>query len=250
MLEVKDIEKAFGGIRAVDGCSLKVDRNTITGLIGPNGAGKTTLFNLITGFLKPDGGKVFFEGDRVDGMTPYNIFRKGLYRTFQISRELEQMTVLENLMLIPEGQPGEKAWNCWFRFDRVKEHERKVKERALEVLEFVELMEVKNEYAQNLSGGQKRLLELARSMMADPRMVLLDEPGAGINPTLMKKLTEDIAKIKRETETTFFLIEHDMDLVMNLCDPVIVMNAGKKLMEGSPEKVQKNEDVIDAYLGA
>jgi branched-chain amino acid transport system ATP-binding protein len=249
MLEVKNIQKSFGGLRAVDDCSLMVNEGSITGLIGPNGAGKTTLFNLITGFFKPDRGEIIFEGERIEGLSPDKIFHKKVFRTFQITREFDRMTVLENLMIIPAFQVGERIWNTWLRPGKVKRQEIDFKDKALDVLEFVELIDLKNEYAGTLSGGQKKLLELAKSMMAQPRMVLLDEPGAGVNPTLMKKLVGNIRKLCKEKGMTFFLIEHDMDLVMSLCDPVIVMSEGKKLAEGKPADIKKDKSVLEAYLG-
>ena len=249
MLEVKGVDKSFGGLMAVCNCSLEVQEGSITGLIGPNGAGKTTLFNVITGYYKPDRGRIIFQGKGIDGLAPHRIFQKRLYRTFQITREFAQMTVLENLMLMPNQQIGERIWNTWLRPGRVRRQERGIQEKALEVLEFVELIDLKDEYADSLSGGQKKLLELARSMMAEPRMVLLDEPGAGVNPTLMRKLVANIRKLCKEKKITFFLIEHDMDLVLNLCDPLIVMSEGKKLAEGTPEEISKNERVLEAYLG-
>ena len=248
MLEVVDLEKNFGGIKAVDGCSLKVEQGSITGLIGPNGAGKTTLFNLITGFYKPDGGEIWFSGERIGGLSPHKIARRALTRTFQIPRELKEMTVLENLMVVPENQVGERIWNSFFRPGVVRRQERELRDEALEVLEFVELIDLANEYAKNLSSGQKKLLELARTLMAEPKMILLDEPGAGVNPTLMKKLTRNIENL-RQRGKTFFLIEHDMDLIMNLCDTVIVMNKGRQLAEGTPDEIKKNESVLEAYLG-
>ena len=249
MLEVQGVEKNFGGLTAVDGCSLEVQSGSITGLIGPNGAGKTTLFNLITGHYKPDRGRIIFQGQAIEGLPPHQIFKKRMYRTFQITREFAQMSVLENLMIMPEYQSGEKIWNTWFRPSRVRNQEKEIVEKALEVLEFVELIDLKNEYAGSLSGGQKKLLEIARSMMADPQIVLLDEPGAGVNPTLMKKLIANIETLREEQGITFFLIEHDMDLVMNLCDPVIVMSEGKKLAEGTADEIRRNEEVLEAYLG-
>ena len=249
MLEIQNLEKSFGGLTAVDGCSLTVEEGSITGLIGPNGAGKTTLFNLITGHYKADRGKIIFQGEAIERLAPHQIFRKKLYRTFQITREFAQMSVLENLMIMPEHQVGEKIWNTWFRLSHVKEQEKAIVEKALEVLEFVELIDLKNEYAGSLSGGQKKLLEIARSMMADPKIVLLDEPGAGVNPTLMKKLIANIETLREEKGITFLLIEHDMDLVMNLCDPVIVMSEGKKLAEGTADEIKSNEEVLEAYLG-
>ncbi|UCG66125.1 MAG: ABC transporter ATP-binding protein [Deltaproteobacteria bacterium] len=249
MLEIKEVDKSFGGVKAVCDCSLRVEEGSITGLIGPNGAGKTTLFNVITGYYKPDTGSILFEGEGIDGLPPHQIFRKRIYRTFQITREFAQMTVLENVMLMPENQIGEKIWNIWFRPASVRRQEKTIQEKALEVLEFVELIDLKDEYAGSLSGGQKKLLELARSMMAEPRMVLLDEPGAGVNLTLMKKLMANIRKLCEEKKITFFLIEHDMDLVMNLCNPVIVMSEGKMLAEGTPEEIKNDERVLEAYLG-
>jgi len=249
MLEVKEVNKSFGGIMAVFRCSLKVEEGSITGLIGPNGAGKTTLFNVITGHYKPEEGEILFQGQQIGGLPPHQIFNRKIYRTFQITREFAQMSVLENLMLMPEDQYGEKIWNTLFRPGSVRKQEKAIKEKALEVLEFVELLDLKNEYAGSLSGGQKKLLEIARSMMADPKLVLLDEPGAGVNPTLMRKLMANIRKLCEEKHITFFLIEHDMNLVMNLCNPVIVMSEGRKLAEGTPDDIQKNDKVLEAYLG-
>ncbi len=249
MLAVQKVEKSFGGIKAVDSCTLEVQQGSITGLIGPNGAGKTTLFNLITGFCKLDGGKINFEGEQIEGLSPDKIFHKKMFRTLQITREYEQMTVLENLMIVPPGQIGERVWNTWIRLKKVKEQEKAIKEQAFDVLDFVELIHLKNEYAGTLSGGQKKLLELAKCLMAEPKMVLLDEPGAGVNPTLMKKLSGHIRKLCKDRGMTFFLIEHDMDLVMSLCNPIIVMSEGKKLAEGHPEEIKKDERVLEAYLG-
>jgi len=249
MLEVINVEKSFGGLMAVCNCSLKVEEGSITGLIGPNGAGKTTLFNVITGHYKPDRGRIVFQEEAIDTLAPHQIFKKKIYRTFQITREFAQMTVLENLMLMPDRQIGEKIWNTLFRQGSVRGQEKAIKEKALEVLEFVDLGDLADEYAGSLSGGQKKLLELARSMMAEPKMVLLDEPGAGVNPTLMQKLIAKIRQLCEEEKLTFFLIEHDMDMVMNLCNPVIVMSEGKKLAEGTPEEIKNNESVLEAYLG-
>lgn len=249
MLEIKNLMKSFGGLQVIYDCSLEVKAGSITGLIGPNGAGKTTLFNLLTNYHRPDRGEIYFMGERIDRLATHKIFHKKLYRTFQIPREFAQMTVLENLMLIPASQRGESVWNTLFRPKTVKLQERAIKEKALEVLEFIELLDLKDEYAGSLSGGQKKLLELARSLMADPKLVLLDEPGAGVNPTLLKKLVANIRKLCEQKGITFFLIEHDMNLVMNLCDPVIVMSEGQKLAEGSPEEIKKDPRVLEAYLG-
>lgn len=248
MLEIECVEKSFGGIKAVDRCSLKVEEGSITGLIGPNGAGKTTLFNLITGFYKPDGGAIRFLGNRIDGLSPHKIARRAISRTFQIPRELKEMTVLENMMLIPFRQKGEKIWNSLFRSGQVRRQEREIMKKALQVLEFVELIKLRYDYAKSLSSGQKKLLELARTLMSDPEMILLDEPGAGVNPTLMKKLIRNIEKLREEGKT-FFLIEHDMDLITNLCDRVIVMNKGRELAEGKLDDIKRNEEVLEAYLG-
>ncbi|HET6620191.1 MAG TPA: ABC transporter ATP-binding protein [Dongiaceae bacterium] len=249
ILEVRDLVKSFGGLRAIDHCSLGVREGTITGLIGPNGAGKTTLFNLITGFIKPDAGQVLADGQDITGLPPHDIFDRRICRTFQIPREHQTMTVLENLMLVTPGHPGERFWNCWLRPGLVRREERARRDRAYEVLEFVDLTRLAHEYAGRLSGGQKKLLELARTLMTDPRLVLLDEPAAGVNRTLMNRLAENIEYLRRERGITFLLIEHDMDLVMELCDPVIVMSEGHQLMEGRPQEVRSDPRVLEAYLG-
>jgi branched-chain amino acid transport system ATP-binding protein len=249
LLDVRTVTKSFEGLRAVNDCSLQVARGTITGLIGPNGAGKTTLFNLVTGFLKPTAGVIAFAGDRIDGLPPHRVFGKGIVRTFQIPRELKLMTVLENLMLVPARQSGERLWNAWLLPFRVGRQERKIRDKALEVLEFVNLWHLRHEYASNLSSGQKKLLELARTLMGEPRLILLDEPGAGVNPTLMKSLVALIERLRDESGITFFLIEHDMDLVARLCNPVIVMSSGEKIAEGPPDEVVRDERVLEAYLG-
>jgi branched-chain amino acid transport system ATP-binding protein len=249
LLEVRDLVKDFGGLRAVNHCSLEIRPGTITGLIGPNGAGKTTLFNLMTGFLRPDGGQVFFRGEGITGLPPHRVFHKGICRTFQIPREHKSMTVSENLMLVPPRQLGERLWNPWFRPRAVRRQEQGIRDKARQVLEFVDLLHLQDEYAGNLSGGQKKLLELARTMMADPILVLLDEPGAGVNPTLMKRLINSIERLCKERGVTFLLIEHDMDLVMSLCHPVIVMSEGSKLAEGPPDEIRRDPRVLEAYLG-
>lgn len=249
LLEVQAVTKSFDGLRAVNECSFSVRRGTITGLIGPNGAGKTTVFNLITGFLKPTSGAIVFRGERVDRLPPHRVFSKGIVRTFQIPRELKMMTVLENLMVVPTAQSGEALFASWFLPLRVARQEREIRDKALKVLEFVNLWHLRNEYASNLSSGQKKLLELARTLMCDPQMILLDEPGAGVNPTLMKSLVTLIERLRDESGITFLLIEHDMDLVARLCDPVIVMSSGEKIAEGKPEQVVRDERVLEAYLG-
>lgn len=250
LLEVRDLVKNFGGLRAVNRCSLAIKLKTITGLIGPNGAGKTTLFNLITGFYKPDNGQVLFKGEEITGLPPHRVFHKKLCRTFQIPRECKQMTVLENLMLVPAGQCGENLFYLWFRRKAVRCQEAEIRDKALGILEFVNLLDLRDEYAGNLSGAQKKLLELARALMGDPEMILLDEPSAGVNPTLMRGLVKYIEKLVTEKGVTVFLIAHDMDLVMNLCNPVIVMCNGEKLAEGTPQAIQRDERVLEAYLGS
>jgi len=249
LLEGRDLVRDFGGLRAIDHCTLDVQPGTITGLIGPNGAGKTTLFNIITGFIQPDSGRVHFRGRDITNLPPYRIFQRGLARTFQIPREHHSMTVLENLMLVPFNQIGENVLNTWLRPGAVRREEERHRDKAMEVLEFVDLTRMAGEPAGRMSGGQKKLLELARTLMADPTLVLLDEPGAGVNRTLMKRLTENIETLRRERGITFLLIEHDMDLVMSLCDPVIVMSEGGHLMQGAPDDVRTDPRVLEAYLG-
>jgi branched-chain amino acid transport system ATP-binding protein len=249
ILDVQNVTKSFGGVMAVNECSLSVAEGSITGLIGPNGAGKTTLFNIITGFLKPTAGRIYFQDSRIDGLPPHRIFHRGLVRTFQIPRELKSVSVIENLMLVPPGQAGEKIWNPLVFNPGVGRQEEAIFEKAMEVLDFVDLLHLRDEFAANLSGGQKKLLELARTLMCDPRLILLDEPGAGVNRTLMRKLVEDIERLRQELGITFFVIEHDMDLVTRLCDRVIVMSEGSKLAEGTADEVRSDERVLEAYLG-
>ena len=249
MLVVENLTKSFGGLRAVDRCSFSVSAETITGLIGPNGAGKTTVFNLLTGFYRPNEGRVLLQDEDITGLPPYRIFQKGMARTFQIPREFKEMTVMENLMLAPIAQSGEHLLDPFFRPLRVRRQERSIAKRATEVLEFLGLQDLRNELAGNLSGGQKKLLELAKTMMIKPKIVMLDEPGAGVNRTLLKRIAESIERLREEENTTFLLIEHDMDFVMRLCNPVIVMSEGKKLAEGEPGEVQRNKEVLEAYLG-
>ncbi len=248
MLKVKSAVKEFSGFRAVDECSFEVEKNTITGLIGPNGAGKTTMFNLIAGSLKLDQGEVYFSEQKVNNFAPHQIARLGLARTFQIPKTLKNMTVLENLMLVPAGQSGENILNSWFRGSRVENEEKENAAKAYETLEFLEIEHLADEMAVNLSGGQKKLLELGRALMAEPELILLDEPGAGVNPTLLNKIAENILKLKASGKT-ILLIEHNMDLIMNICDQVIVMSDGKHLVEGTPAEIKTNPQVLEAYLG-
>jgi len=249
-LAVEDLTKTFGGLRAVDRCSLEVREGTITGLIGPNGAGKTTLFNLLTGFHRPDGGRVRFRGDDITGLPPHTIFRRGICRTFQIPREFKDLSVLENLMVVAPDQAGERLWVPWLQPGRVRRDETRLRERAMVVLEQVGLARLAGEPAWTLSGGQKKLLELARTLMAEPALLMLDEPGAGVNPTQMKELTRYIQWLAAERGVTILLIEHDMDLVMAICNPVIVLSEGRPLAEGPPDIIRKDPRVLAAYLGA
>ena len=249
MISVVDLHMHFGGIRAVDGTSLEIEKGSITGLIGPNGAGKTTLFNVIAGAYQPTSGKVYLDGEDVTGLPAHEMFRKGMLRTFQIAHEFSSLTVLENLMVVPGDQPGERLRDAWFRPGVVCEHEEQVRERAREVIEFLEISHLENELAGNLSGGQKKLLELGRTMMVDAKIVFLDEVGAGVNRTLLKTIGTSIERLNRERGYTFCMIEHDMDFISRLCDPVIVMAEGKLLTQGTAEEVKANEEVIEAYLG-
>jgi branched-chain amino acid transport system ATP-binding protein len=249
MISVVDLHMHFGGIRAVDGTSLEIEKGSITGLIGPNGAGKTTLFNVIAGAYQPTFGKVYLDGEDITGLQPHELFAKGLLRTFQIAHEFGSLTVLENLMMVPGGQPGERLRDTWFRRSLVDEHERRVRDKAREVIEFLEITHLENELAGNLSGGQKKLLELGRTMMVDAKIVFLDEVGAGVNRTLLKTIGSSIQRLNQERGYTFCMIEHDMDFISRLCDPVIVMAEGKLLTQGTAEEVKANEEVIEAYLG-
>lgn len=249
-LRIQDLRKTFGGITAVDGATFSVEEGSLTGLIGPNGAGKSTTFNCITGALKPTGGTVYFKNENITGLRPDEVANRGLVRTFQIARELDEMTVMENMMLAPRKQVGENLVHAVTPGLRgsVVEQEAEIKELAWETLDFFEIDHLADEYAGNLSGGQRKLLEMARALMTDPEMVLLDEPLAGVNPSLEKKLLERIHDL-REEGYTFLLVEHDMEVIMNNCDPVIVMHQGTVLAEGTAEEIRNNNQVIEAYLG-
>ena len=249
MIVVEDLHKHFGGFRAVDGASLTIETGSITGLVGPNGAGKTTLFNVIAGVLQPTSGRVIMDGEDITGLLPHELFSKGLLRTFQIAHEFSSMTCRENLMMVPEGQSGESLWNTWFGRKRIAEEERALKAKADEVLEFLTIEHLADHPAGMVSGGQKKLLELGRTMMVDAKVVFLDEVGAGVNRTLLNTIGDAILRLNKERGYTFCMIEHDMDFIGRLCDPVIVMAEGHVLAEGTIDEIKTNEQVIEAYLG-
>ena len=249
ILQVNGLSKYFGGLAAVSNCTLNIKKGSITGIIGPNGSGKTTLFNLVAGNLKPNQGKVLFNNDDITGVPAYELFSKGILRTFQIAHEFTNLSVLEYLMMVPGNQTGEKLMNVLMSSKIIKAEEEEIKNKALEVAEFLNLKHLSNELAGNLSGGQKKLLELGRTMMVDANLVLLDEVGAGVNRTLLKDLGTAILRLNKERGYTFCMIEHDMDFISRMCDPVIVMSEGSVLFEGTSDEVKKNEKVIDSYLG-
>ena len=249
LLEVEDVVKRFGGIRAVDGATMKVREGAITALIGPNGAGKTTLFNVVTGFYRGDRGSVTFDGREVFGDAPYEIARKGMVRTFQITKALAAMPVIDNMMLAAPDQPGERFRNLILRPGAVRQREEEVRAQAMGLLEIFNLAELAAGYAGTLSGGQRKLLELARALMARPKLLLLDEPMAGINPVLGKRLLDHMQRLRQERGVTFLFIEHDMEVVMNHSDRVVVMAEGRVIADGEPNEVRADKSVIDAYLG-
>ena len=249
MITVKNVTVRFGGITAVNDCSLRVEKNSITGLIGPNGAGKSTLFNVVAGNLSADEGTVLLGDEDVTGLRPDTLFHKGLLRTFQIAHEFSNMTALENLTMVPANQTGESLVAAWFQPSLVRQQELEIRQRARDVIDFLSLDGVKNELAGNLSGGQKKLLELGRTMMVDARVVLLDEIAAGVNRTLLNDLATNIERLNRELGYTFFVIEHDMDLIARLCNPVIVLAQGSVMFEGSIDQVRSNPAVVEAYFG-
>ncbi|WP_227356280.1 ABC transporter ATP-binding protein [Haladaptatus salinisoli] len=250
-LRIRDLKKHFGGVAAVDGASFDVAENSLTGLIGPNGAGKSTTFDCITGVHRPDSGSVRLYGEDITGLPPYATAERGVVRTFQIARELDEMTVLENMMLAPKNQQGERLWRTILPGYRRKiaEQERELRERTWETLEFFEIDHLAEEHAGNLSGGQRKLLEMARALLTDPDVLLLDEPFAGVNPVLEEKLLERIHDLS-DRGYTFLLVEHDMDLIMNNCERVIVMHQGRVIADDVPQVILEDEQVIDAYLGA
>ena len=249
MIHVDNVCKHFGGLKAVDHVSIEIAEGSITGLIGPNGAGKTTLFNTIAGLYAPTSCRVYLDGEEITSLKPHQLFNKGLLRTFQIAHEFTRLSVVENLMMVPAHQSGENLINAWFRRGRVEQEERQINQRAMEVVDFLNLGHIADEIAGNLSGGQKKLLELGRTMMVDAKIVFLDEVGAGVNRTLLREIGDAIIKLNREKNYTFCMIEHDMDFISRLCDPVICMAEGAVLAEGTADEVKNNEEVIEAYLG-
>ena len=249
ILGVEDLTRRFGGLSAVDRCSFHVEAGRITGLIGPNGAGKTTVFNMVAGALPPTSGRILFDGEDITGLPTHVLFHRGIVRTFQIPHEFGRLTTLENLMAVPADQPGERLWPVWLAPAAVARREREVRERAEATLRFLTLWELRDELAMHLSGGQKKLLELGRAMMSTPRLVLLDEPGAGVNPSLLVELRDMIRALNRERGYTFVIIEHDMDFIASLCERVIVLSQGSVLTDGPMEVVCRDARVLDAYLG-
>ncbi len=249
MIEVHDLHKHFGGFHAVDGASLRIETGSITGLIGPNGAGKTTLFNVVAGVLPPTRGRVVMDGEDITGLQPHELFAKGLLRTFQIAHEFSSMTCRENLMMVPADQTGESLWNTWFGRKRIADEERALAARADEVLEFLTIRHLADQPAGMISGGQKKLLELGRTMMVNSKIVFLDEVGAGVNRTLLNTIGDAIIRLNRERGYTFCVIEHDMDFIGRLCDPVICMAEGHVLAQGTLAEIKANDAVIEAYLG-
>jgi neutral amino acid transport system ATP-binding protein len=249
ILEVREVVRAFGGLRAVDDASFDVEAGSITALIGPNGAGKSTLFNVISGFLSAERGRVQFEGRRIDRAQPHRIARRGLVRTFQVPRTLTRMSVLDNVLVATTRHPGERLNGLVLRPGDARRRERTARERAAELLTLFRLDGHAGEYAGVLSGGQRKLLDFARVLMAEPRLVLLDEPMAGVNPALGRQLIEHVLRLRTETGMTFLFVEHDLDIVMEASDHVIVMNEGRVIASGGPENVRGDQRVVDAYLG-
>lgn len=248
LLAASGLSKSFGGIKAVDNAQIEVAQGSITGLIGPNGAGKTTLFNLLSNFSRPDRGRVIFDGEPIQQLQPYQIAQQGMVRTFQVARTLSRLSVVENMLLAAQKQTGENFWQVWFQAQQVKKEERQLRLEAIALLESVGLAHMANEYAGALSGGQRKLLEMARALMTQPKLILLDEPAAGVNPTLINQICDRILAWNREG-MTFLIIEHNMDVIMSLCDRVWVLAEGSNLAVGTPAEIQRNTQVLEAYLG-
>jgi len=248
LLSAKGLSKSFGGIRAVNNAYLDVPQGSITGLIGPNGAGKTTLFNLLSNFIRPDKGEVFLDGQPIHQLPPYQIALKGCVRTFQVARVLSRLTVLENMLLASPGQTGENFLKVWFQGAKIRQQEQENRAKALDILDSIGLGEKAHDYAGALSGGQRKLLEIGRALMTEPKLILLDEPAAGVNPTLIAQINDHIIEWNRQG-ITFLIIEHNMDVIMSLCHHIWVLAEGTNLADGIPSEIQKNERVLKAYLG-
>ena len=248
LLAASGLSKSFGGVKAVDNATIEVAQGSITGLIGPNGAGKTTLFNLLSNFIRPDRGRVIFDGEPIQHLQPHQIAQQGMIRTFQVARVLSRLSVLENMLLAAQHQTGENFWSAWLQFRQVAQEEKQLKERAYAILESVGLAHMAHAYAGSLSGGQRKLLEMARALMVQPKLILLDEPAAGVNPTLINQICQYITTWNREG-MTFLIIEHNMDVIMSLCDRVWVLAEGRNLAVGTPNEIQTNTQVLEAYLG-
>tara|TARA_E500000178_G_scaffold117123_1_gene117100 strand:- start:4811 stop:5587 length:777 start_codon:yes stop_codon:yes gene_type:complete len=249
ILSVRNLTKRFGGLVALNNCNIDIEENSITGIIGPNGSGKSTLFNLITGHLKPEEGSVFYNNNDITGLESYELFSLGMLRTFQIAHEFTNMTVVENLMVVPGNQNGESLLYSLLNRKKINEEDEILRNKAFEVLEFLKIDHLKNELAGNLSGGQKKLLELARTMMVDAKIVFLDEVGAGVNKTLLNDIADSIQRLNKEKGYTFCMIEHDFELISRLCDPIIVLAEGSVLFKGTSNEIRNNDEVIESYLG-
>jgi branched-chain amino acid transport system ATP-binding protein len=249
LLEANGLRKTFGGIVAVDDVSFEVDRTEIVGVIGPNGAGKSTMFKLLAGFHKPDEGTVVFDGEDVTELPPNERTQRGLVRTFQIAQELTGMRVMDNMLLASQNNPGEKVLAAAANTSSVRDFEEDARDRAEELLKFLELWDLRDEYAGNLSGGQRKLLELGRALMAEPDLLLLDEPMAGVNPDLTDRLLQRIMDLRDERDMTFLVVEHDIEAIMRISDTVVGMHDGTVLSKGTPEEVQSDEQMLEAYLG-
>ena len=249
MLQISKINKSFGGLKVLNNLSLKIEKGSISGLIGPNGAGKTTLFNVINGSIKPDSGSVQLNNYELIGLQPHELFEIGVLRTFQIPHEFFSLTVLDNLLVVPPNKIGETFFGQWFFEKKIKKIEEINVKKAKDILDILGLSHLEKEYAGNLSGGQKKLLELGRVMMVEPKIILLDEVGAGVNKTLLKKISTIIKKLNKEKKYTFIMIEHDLDFISNLCDTIIVMAEGQFLTQGNIQQIKSNQKVIDIYLG-